>query len=370
MQTQYITDTQNKNLEKSIIEWLKTFRFKNANSAVPKQCKLESAKVLSDLKRGSLKSFEEAVDVAQGEYNFVIDTKNEMLRYLAENGILCDADADAMEACYEYGKSMMLHGLELKEFYCRKADELVEKLKAEQVNAKTMQAVYKKLEDMNNNKTQFSVNGGKTVEVELPSTIVNLKEKWEKEAAANKKAARAQEKEDAKRKEEERKRKAEERKQKEAERKAEEAKKTEEYLKLHKQWEEQCREIGKKRSEYIAAERDRLINKPMEKLAKKRDKAVKEANDTIAEQTKRKAEAEETLNSLGAFKFGEKKAQKAIIEEATNLITEAQSALYSAESEYTVAVAKLNKDTAKKIGAVENEAKHRFVLPKEPRKPI
>lgn len=184
------------------------------------------------------------------------------------------------------------------------------------------------------------------------------KERKRLEAEAKKKA------------EEERKRKAEERKQKEAERKAEEAKKTEEYLKLHKQWEERCREINKNRSEYIAAERDRLINKPMEKLAKKRDKAVKEANDTIAEQTKRKAEAEETLDSLGAFKFGEKKAQKAIIEEATNLITEAQNALYSAESEYTVAVAKLNKDTAKKIGAVENEAKRRFALPQEPRKPI
>lgn len=79
-------------------------------------------------------------------------------------------------------------------------------------------------------------------------------------------------------------------------------------------------------------------------VTKKRVDAVSKANATISSETSRKQTAESTLASLGVFKFGEKKNQKAIIEEATKKISDAQSALFSAESVYKSEMAAAGKN--------------------------
>lgn len=78
---------------------------------------------------------------------------------------------------------------------------------------------------------------------------------------------------------------------------------------------------------------------------------------------------ESTLASLGVFKFGEKN-QKAIIEEATKKISDAQSALSSAESVYKSEMAAAGKTASNKAITFRNAAAKEYPLPDEPKKPV
>lgn len=177
--------------------------------------------------------------------------------------------------------------------------------------------------------------------------------------------------EEKRRREEEARRIAEEaRRIAEAEAKAKYEEELQEYYEAHKKWEGECTEINVRRSAFvdskIAGEKVAI-----ESAAKQeRDRIVSGASTTIAEQKKRKAEAEAILTALGVFKFGEKKAQKAAIEDATQKIVNAQGAIGTAEADYN---RKLNsaETTAKaKEQAFRTEAVRAFPLPVEPKKPV
>lgn len=114
-----------------------------------------------------------------------------------------------------------------------------------------------------------------------------------------------------------------------------------------KTWESECADINSKRSSFVAAKIAEEKSAIVEAATKKRDDAIAKANAIVKEQTDRKASAESTLSSLGMFKFAEKKAQKAIIEEASRLLADAQASIFAAESTFKVEMGDVDKKAEK-----------------------
>lgn len=179
VQTQYITDEQKKTLTKSVISWLQTFKFDEPNSCVPKKAQIEYAKVINDLKKGKTNSFEAAIDRACLEYSETLNGRLGTMHYLAEYGML-DEEAPGTV------KEILLQAMEVKEFYYIKTDQVVEKLKEAQIETDVMQKVYKKLKDMENILTEFSVDD-EAVTVEIPAEVKKIQKKWKSEASNLKK---------------------------------------------------------------------------------------------------------------------------------------------------------------------------------------
>lgn len=115
----------------------------------------------------------------------------------------------------------------------------------------------------------------------------------------------------------------------------------------------------------IAEEKAEIIGA----ATKSRDEAIRKENAVLKRQEKRKAKAESTLASLGMFKFAEKKAQKAIIEEATKLMAEAQTSISAAETTYSKKMSEADKKAARKHSTFEKDAEKKFPLPVEPSMP-
>ena len=175
VQTGSILYDQKQILTKSILTWLKSFKFDKPNAAMPKETQLESSKVLSDLKNGKTTSFDAAVKRAQDEYVITVNGRLNTIQYSSEYGILdWDTAPDTV-------REILSHGMDVKEFYYQKADELIEKLKLSQVKASTMKKVYKKLEDLKDVKTTFALDDDITVD--LPAKVKEIQKKWKNEAA-------------------------------------------------------------------------------------------------------------------------------------------------------------------------------------------
>lgn len=107
----------------------------------------------------------------------------------------------------------------------------------------------------------------------------------------------------------------------------------------------------------------------MNAATKKRDEVIAKATVVLNEQKDRKALAESTLASLGVFKFGEKKVQKSIIEEATKMLTDAQASITAAESAYSTEMGEAEKKAGSKRSAFQKNAEQEYPLPVEPKKP-
>lgn len=101
----------------------------------------------------------------------------------------------------------------------------------------------------------------------------------------------------------------------------------------------------------------------------KREQTVSSANAIVVEQTTRKDAAEATLASLGFFKFGDKKTQKAIIESAVSKINEAKLAISSAEATYKAEIEAIEKTVKNKTLSFRNLASKEYPMPEEPKKP-
>lgn len=362
VQTQYMTDEQRKALDKSIIALTETFKFDKPNPSMPKMTKFEEPKVIKDLKKGVTTSFDTAVKSAQQEYNAAVKGRLGTLQYLEENGMLGDNTPATV-------REILARGMEVKEFYYQKADELVEKLKSSHVNASTMKKVYTKLKDIKNATAEVSV-GDEKITVELPTKAKEIQKKWKNEAAEITKATRAEAEAERRRKEEE-KRKAEEARLKaEAEAKAKHEEEIRKYNEAHKKWETETEAVKTKRSAYvnekIAAEKASLEVA----ATSKRDAAVSKTNAELKAQTDRKATAESTLASLGVFMFGEKKRQKAIIKDAAKKISDAQAAISSAESVFKSEMAEAGKKANNKAIVFRNSASKEYPMHDEPKKPV
>ncbi len=212
----------------------------------------------------------------------------------------------------------------------------------------------------------------RNADVHLTLNLTERKPETPEERAARLKAeeeARRKAEEERKRKEEERRKAEEARRKAEAEAKAKREEELRRYNEAHKKWESECADINIKRTAsvdaQIAEEKAAIVNA----ATKKRDEVIAKANAVVKEQTERKALAESTLASLGMFKFGEKKAQKSIIEEATKLLTEAQASISSAESAYSTEIGEADKKAESKRPSFQKNAEIEFPLPIEPKKP-
>lgn len=193
--------------------------------------------------------------------------------------------------------------------------------------------------------------------------------------------------EERKRQEEERRQQAikaeEERRRKEAEeRKAEEERKRQEERRRHEKellkkkyaeeldsWKKECTEIKVKRttevSKQLAAQKSNLEASAKQKL----DATIKTAKDKKIEYTKRKSEAEAILSSLGFFKFESKKIQKANIEIAIKMISEAEAEIKCAEETYRTEISKIALTVTAMESQIVQRVEKEMPLPTEPKKP-
>lgn len=350
VQTQFITDEQKKKLNISIKSWIETFRFDKENPSIPKETKLESEKVFNDLKCGVTGSFEEAVDCAQKEYLATVNGRLGTLHFLAEYGLLNDDTPDT-------AREILTHGMEVKEFYYLKADELVEKLKKLPLKTDIMKRVYKKLDELKEGLTELTVDDNE-ITVSLPAKVKDIQNKWKKEAAEITKLEKAKA-------EEARKKAEEERKKAEAKRKEELRK----YNEAHKQWESECADINAKRSAFVDAKIAEEKAQIVDAATKRRDDAIAKTDAILKEQTARKSSAESALASLSMFKFSAKKDQKAIIEDAVKLLTNAEESRSAAEVAYSAEMRGVDQKAASKRSAFQKAAEKEFPLPIEPKKP-
>lgn len=158
----------------------------------------------------------------------------------------------------------------------------------------------------------------------------------------------------------------------EEKRKAEEArmKALHKYNEAHIKWERDCETIKTQRTTFIDEKIEEEKKALEEAATSKRDAVVASANATLKEQTERKATAETVLASLGFFKFGEKKKQKVIIEDAIKRIDDAQFAISDAESSYKDEMSEVVRKAEKKATAFRNTASKEFPFPEEPKKPV
>ena len=166
--------------------------------------------------------------------------------------------------------------------------------------------------------------------------------------------------------EEERKRVKEEERRKAKEKKEADLR---EYAEATEKWEKACEVVRKKRAAYVdekvAAERRTLQGA----ADKERDKAVADAEKTISIERERKDDAARTLSALGVFQFGQKKAQKRIIEDAELRIARAEAALFEAKAAYKRDVAAMEQKIKKMETSLQWEAEKKFVMPDKPVKP-
>ena len=107
----------------------------------------------------------------------------------------------------------------------------------------------------------------------------------------------------------------------------------------------------------------------MDAATKRRDDAIAKTDAILKEQTARKSSAESALASLSMFKFSAKKDQKAIIEDAVKLLTNAEESRSAAEVAYSAEMRGVDQKAASKRSAFQKAAEKEFPLPIEPKKP-
>ena len=204
--------------------------------------------------------------------------------------------------------------------------------------------------------------------------------KAEEERLRQEEEARRKAEEERRRQEEEARRKAEEerRRQEEEAREAAEAEQrrreeehqraVQQYQKAYKDWQSECERIRTERDTYIQTRIDHEKEAFKEQAAKEREAAIGSIRKLIDEQNARKEQAERILSTLGLFKFGEKKNQKAIIEDAVQKIAETEPMIAQAEQAYLEKIAAVDKTVSTLELSIQEEADQLYCLPEEPAK--
>lgn len=89
----------------------------------------------------------------------------------------------------------------------------------------------------------------------------------------------------------------------------------------------------------------------------------------MEDEKRRKEEAEKKLGMLGFFAFGEKKDQKAIIEETARTIPQTQAAIEQAEADYQAELGKIAERLKKNKEEAESKAEREIPMPEKPLSP-
>lgn len=175
VQTGSITDAQKNSLIKSVMEWLQTFKYDKSNESIPKEPMIEAPAVLNNLKKGITSRFDESVDMILKEYGVAIKGRILVIEFMDAYGLIGNKTSNMV-------KDVLSQAMELKEFYCIKADELIGKLKEQKSKNDVLRKVYKKLNDLEESTTEIEVNG-KKVKITEPSRIKEIRGNWKKEIA-------------------------------------------------------------------------------------------------------------------------------------------------------------------------------------------
>ena len=158
---------------------------------------------------------------------------------------------------------------------------------------------------------------------------------------------------------------AEKKRQEEARRIAEEK-----YAAELKAWEQNCGEIRTLReqriSELLEEKRVALKNEAQSAY----DAAVAAANKRKEAAQQKKSDAEMRLSALGVFKFAEKKAAKAAIQEAETEIQSAEAALVIAKQSLDKDLASIPATINSRRYMVAREVEHEYPLPAKPEKQL
>ena len=123
-----------------------------------------------------------------------------------------------------------------------------------------------------------------------------------------------------------------ERKTEEEKRKKKEAQKK--YEKEFAAWETACRKAKENRKQFVQDILYKEVRVILQKAEEDKTRAIADANALKNEQMHRKMQAQNTLASLGLFRFSEKKKQKETIEDCERRIEEAQQAIAAAHDTY------------------------------------
>ena len=178
----------------------------------------------------------------------------------------------------------------------------------------------------------------------------------------------------AEKKREEEKAKAEAEKKAEAERKVAEKKAAEEkekkaYEKALGDWKQAVQKTETARKNELSRRRKAQEKTLTEKYQKEYEAAKSAANKAKKAAEDKKKKAEETLASLGVFKFGEKKAQRALIAEAEAEIAAAEQAKEAAAAAHTQAIAGMADEMENYVASQTKAVEKQFPIPAEPKKP-
>jgi hypothetical protein len=209
----------------------------------------------------------------------------------------------------------------------------------------------------------------RNADVQLTMHLTEQKPETPEERAARLKAEEEARRKEAERKAEEKRKKAEE-KRKKAEEAAAKAKQEEAekaaYLSACAEWEKECKKINDQRKKLVEK---RVAEKQseLEQQALKTYQEAKQKNEKqIADYSKRQSDAQAKLETLGFFQFKDKKAQRALIEEADRRCAEATAALEQAEKAYQEA-RKAAPDTAKtRTNEIRASVEQELPLPPKP----
>ena len=144
----------------------------------------------------------------------------------------------------------------------------------------------------------------------------------------------------------------------------------EKYAAELKDWEQACGEVRILReqrvSELLEEKRAALKSEAQSTY----DAAIIAANKRKEAAQQKKADAEMRLSTLGIFKFSEKKAAKAAIEEAVGEIQAAETALVAAKQTLDKDLAAIPTTINSRRYMIAREVEHEYPLPAKPEKPL
>ena len=153
------------------------------------------------------------------------------------------------------------------------------------------------------------------------------------------------------------------------EKKRQAEKEKQDYEKAIAQWKKNTQTAEENRKNEL----ERRKNSKEKELTAKADRVFASARSTAEKARvnaeKKKQKAANTLASLGAFKFSEKKEQKKLIAEAEMEIAKASQKIDDAKKAHTQSLAEINKQLESFVAAQKTDIENRFPLPKEPQKP-
>ncbi|MBO4782149.1 MAG: hypothetical protein J5522_07115 [Lachnospiraceae bacterium] len=205
----------------------------------------------------------------------------------------------------------------------------------------------KKFDEVTKSVEKIVPKGEEELKKVEPEDERKAEEEFRRRAEEEKKAEEQRKLEEERRLEEERKaeelrleeeRKAEEARRAEEERIAEAQRKIEEAYKRfeteHLIWEEHCVKCLEEREEVFQKRCSDRRTELEDEAANRRDDSIKAATEIMIMYQKQLIEAQNILDSLGIFKFGEKKAQKAIIAKAEEKIAKAKHDIDAAKELY------------------------------------